>query len=48
MKNRVGEIHISSEGYEVEVVEYFNAKNCTIKIGEQIFKNKDYTQVKSR
>jgi hypothetical protein len=30
-KNRVGEKHITNEGYEIEIIEYFGAKNCTIK-----------------
>lgn len=29
--NRVGEKHITLQGYEVEIVEYFHRLNCTIK-----------------
>lgn len=29
--NILKEIHITNEGYEVEIIEYFNNKNCTIK-----------------
>lgn len=28
--NRVGEKYITSEGYTIEIVEYFGAKNCTV------------------
>lgn len=27
--NRVGEKYITNEGYEIEIIEYFNYKNCT-------------------
>jgi len=30
-KNRVGERYFTNEGYEVEVIEYFNKRNLTIK-----------------
>ena len=30
-KNRVGEKYTTNEGYEVEIIEYFNFRNCTIK-----------------
>lgn len=44
---RVGEKHITNQGYELEIIEYFNAKNCTVKFGEnQIVKNKIYTSIK--
>ena len=29
-KNRVGEKYFTKEGYEVEIIEYFDAHNCTI------------------
>lgn len=28
--NRVGEKYFTKEGYEVEIIEYFDAYNCTI------------------
>ncbi len=31
LKNRVGEIYTTNEGYEVEIIEYHNAHNCTIR-----------------
>ena len=31
MNSRVGEIYVTNEGYKVEIVEYFNFYNCTIK-----------------
>lgn len=30
-KDRIGEKHITNEGYEIEIIEYFGAFNCTIK-----------------
>ena len=29
--NRTGEKHITNEGYEIEIIEYLNYNNCTIK-----------------
>jgi hypothetical protein len=29
-KNRLGEKHVTNEGYEVEIIEYINSANCTI------------------
>ena len=29
--DRIGEKHITNEGYEVEIIEYFSYNNCTIK-----------------
>ena len=31
MKNRVGEKHITNEGYEIEIIEYFGCNNCTVR-----------------
>lgn len=30
MKNRIGEKHITNEGYNIEIIEYFNNKNITV------------------
>jgi hypothetical protein len=35
MINRVGEKYITKEGYEVEIIEYFNNINCTIKFNDK-------------
>jgi len=45
--NRIGEKHITNEGYEVEIIEYFNNRNCTIKFTNSgfIMKNKEYVKV---
>ena len=47
--NRVGEKYITNKGYEVEIIEYFNSKNCTIvfKDDNTIYKNINYTSVKN-
>ncbi len=29
-KNRIGEKYITNEGYEIEIIEYFSKKNCSI------------------
>ena len=29
--NRLGEKYVTNQGYEIEIVEYFNNKNCTVK-----------------
>ena len=31
--DRTKEKHITNEGYTVEIIEYFSAKNCTIRFG---------------
>lgn len=31
MKNRVGEKYITNDGFEIEIIEYFNSRNCTVK-----------------
>jgi hypothetical protein len=41
--NRVGEKHITNEGYTIEIIEYFNRANCTIKFEDNnIVKNRKY------
>lgn len=45
--NRVGEKYITNEGYEVEIVEYFNSKNCTIKFKNGlILTNREFGKIK--
>jgi len=31
LKSRVGEIYTTNEGYSIEIINYFNKRNCTIK-----------------
>lgn len=48
--SKVGERFITNEGYEGEIVEYFNYDNCTIKLkhkGDLILKNIRYGQIKT-
>ena len=41
--DRVGEKYITNEGYEIEIIEYFGANNCTIKFNDgTISRNKKY------
>ncbi len=46
-KNRVGEKYTTNEGYEIEIIEYFNSLNCTIKFknGYIVF-NRKYDHIK--
>jgi hypothetical protein len=45
--NRVGEKHITNEGYEIEIIEYFSRINCTIQFEDKtIIKNKRYNEIK--
>ena len=47
-KSRVGEKYMTNEGYEVEIIEYFGANNCTIKFNDDtISRNKKYRHVKN-
>lgn len=44
--NRVGEIHITNQGYKVEIIEYFGWDNCTIRFEDgSIVKNRQYTAI---
>jgi len=48
MKNRVGEKHITNEGYQVEIVEYFGVNKCTIRFKDgNIKKEIRYDNIKS-
>lgn len=40
--DRTGEIHITNEGREVEIIEYINSNNCTIKFEDGITLTKRY------
>lgn len=48
-KNRLGEKHKTKQGYEVEIIEYINSLNCTIKFLNDrgnILHNIEYDRVK--
>lgn len=46
IKNRAGEKHITNEGYAIEIIESFNAKNCTIRFESGvIIKNRGYSDL---
>ena len=45
--NRKGEKFINIEGYEVEIIEYFSATNCTARFDDgTILYNRQYTSIK--
>jgi hypothetical protein len=47
MNSRIGEVHRTNEGYNVEIIEYFNAKNCTVRFEEgNVLKNIQYDNLK--
>lgn len=47
-KDRTGEKHITNQGYEIEIIEYFGIKNCTIKFSNGIILyNTFYHHIKS-
>ena len=35
IKNRVGEKYITNEGYEIEIIDYFNSYNSTILFNDE-------------
>ncbi len=46
--NRVGERHITNDGENTIITEYFNSKNCTIRFDDgTIYKNINYTSLKN-
>jgi hypothetical protein len=46
MKSRLGEKYVTNENLEVEIIEYINATNCTVKFKDGfILKNKYYYDV---
>lgn len=49
LKDRVGERYITSQGYEIEIIEYFNCDNCTIKFSDEqatVIKKRQYSEIK--
>lgn len=48
--NKIGEKFVNNQGYKVEVIEWFNANNCTVKFLEsgEIVKNVTYIQVTTK
>src|SRR3972149_480728 len=45
-KDRRGEKFITKQGYEIEIIEYFNALNCTVQFDDNIIiKNKTYDNI---
>lgn len=47
-KDRTGEKHITNQGYEVEIIEYFNSLNCTILFSNGLIcKNIIYRHIKN-
>lgn len=46
-KDRTGEIHVTKEGYEVEIIEYYGNNNCTVKFKNGVLiKAKSYHSVR--
>lgn len=44
--DRIGEKHITKEGYETVIVEYYNVDNCTILLNDKIIiKNRQYWEI---
>lgn len=47
-QNRIGEIYITNEGYNIEIIEHFDCKSYTIKFEDgTIIKNRRYTSIKN-
>lgn len=47
--NRVGEKHLTNQGYEIEIIEYYDSKNSTIRFEDgQIYYNIEYGNIKKR
>jgi hypothetical protein len=48
LKERLGEKHITYQGYEVEIIEYFSSANCTLLFNDgTILKNRTYNDIKN-
>ncbi len=48
--SRLGEKHITNEGYEVEIIEYFKSTNCTIQFNDYnktVLYNIQFSQIKN-
>jgi len=44
--SRVGEKHVTKEGYEIEIIEWFGWRNCTIQFDDKtIIKNRQYESI---
>ena len=51
LKNRVGEKFLTNEGYEIEIIEYYGNRQCTVKFNDErgtIVANKEYADLKKR
>ena len=51
LKNRVGEKFLTNEGYEVEIIEYYGNRQCTVKFNDErgtIVANKEYADLQKR
>ena len=45
-KNRVGEKYITNEGYQIEIIEYFEVSNCTVRLEDgNVLKNKHFSSI---
>ena len=45
--NRVGEKHLTNEGYKIEIIEYFGWDNCTIQFEDGVIvENTKYHHIK--
>ncbi len=48
LTERIGEKYITYQGYEVEIIEYFKEKNCTIILKDgTVLKNRKYDDIKN-
>ena len=46
-ENRIGEKHITNEGFQIEIIEYFGKENCTIQFEDKhIVENVRYINIK--
>lgn len=51
LKNRVGEKFLTNEGYEIEIIEYYGNRQCTVRFNDKrgtIVANKEYADLKKR
>jgi hypothetical protein len=51
LKNRVGEKFLTNEGYEIEIIEYYGNRRCTVRFNDErgtIVANKEYADLKKR
>ena len=46
--NRVGEKYLTNEGYEIEIIEYFDANRCTVRfLNGSVLKNIEFNNIKT-